>query len=688
MASAYQPASVNVYEADVATGSAAPSPASFAKVGNFALGVIVTVAATASGVAPPSSNTARVTPGGLQPPATPTLERASGSGSFPAGRDVYIIATFTNAAGETLPSLAGIVIDTVLDDAVQVPIPSSLYQITGVNLYEADVATGAAAPATSSYALVGSFQPLTTATITATASGPAPPVVNSSGAAGNIAPDAGTGLRYASIAFTNRNGNLSPTVTAFTSISVDVPGDQLYMANIPIGPSNTINRTIGFTVADGTNVGPFFYIPSAIVSAAIPMTATVIADNTTTTAFFNFTDEFLEGETSTDMTDRLRCVLPPAAVDVYYSPSNDRVVLSGVDGYGSGHYISLAADSESYYGDTSPIQVANGNGQRCICAREFQGTLFSLKERSGFTISPTATDPSTWSVQQRWEGVGPCGPRAVCVTNEFLFFVHRSGAYVYTPSEPEPKLMTKEIPTLWQTINWDYQHLIWCCVDEENKEIRIGIPVGNATVPNQTLTMNYMEGMTGPIHFSQYAGREVAMGAARKWSLDDIAGSVAVRCERQLPTNASPFAALRQSQVLIGSSAPDGTVQMIATGVYNDNGSGIACQYETTSTQDLMAVSMLGGVSINALGQGSMTVSVMVARSFTDSPEPGGNEIKLAPFPLTPENWKGYSGGARGQNERFRMRFTNGTVANAWFALKYCSLFTRPLFSGRTGNGA
>ncbi len=395
------------------------------------------------------------------------------------------------------------------------------------------------------------------------------------------------------------------------------------------------------------------------------------------------------------MTDRLRCVLPPPAVDVYYSPSNDRVVLSGVDGYGSGHYISLAADSESYYGDTSPIQVANGNGQRCICAREFQGTLFSLKERSGFTISPTATDPSTWSVQQRWEGVGPCGPRAVCVTNEFLFFVHRSGAYAYTPSEPQPKLLTKEIPTLWQTINWDYQHLIWCCVDEENKEIRIGIPVGGATAPNQTLTMNYMEGMSGPIHFSQYAGREVAMGAARKWSLDDIAGSMAVRCERQLLENASPFGALRQSQVLIGSSAPDGTVQMIATGIYNDNGDGIACQYETTSTQDMMDISMLGGVSINALGQGSMTVSVMVARSFVDSQQQspassaaGTNEIKLAPFPLTPENSRGYDGGARGQNERFRIRFTNGTVANAWFALKYCSLFTRPIFTGRTGNGA
>ncbi len=78
----------------------------------------------------------------------------------------------------------------------------------------------------------------------------------------------------------------------------------------PLDPSNTLNRTIGFTVADGTNAGPFFYIPTATVSASIPMTATVIGDNTTTTAFFNFTDEFLEAETSTDMTDRLRCILP------------------------------------------------------------------------------------------------------------------------------------------------------------------------------------------------------------------------------------------------------------------------------------------------------------------------------------------------------------------------------------------
>lgn len=700
LGSSYVPESFNVYEANVATGAQAPAMDSYGLVGNYAFGAAVTVANTASGAAPPQSNTARVTPGGLQPPPTPTVQRASGAGSFPAGRDIYIIATATNSQGETLPSLAGMLIDTVLDDAVTVPIPSTQYIITGVNLYEADVPTGSPTPATNAYALVGSFQRNTTTTITVTAGGPPPPIVNTSGLPGSIAPDSASlddtgtqGLRYASIAFTNRNGNLSGTVPAFTSVNVDLPGFELYMANIPIGPENIINRTIGFSIADGTNVGPLFYIPSATVSDGVTMTATVINDNTTTTATFNFTDEFLQAETATDMTDRLRVIQPPAAVDVYYSPSIDRVVLTGVDGYASGHYISLAADSESYYGDTSPIQVANGNGQRCICAREYLGTLYSLKERSGFVISPTATDPSTWSVQQRWEGVGPCGPRAVCVTNDFLLFVHRSGVYAYTASTPQPELLTKEIPKFWSTINWDAEETIWCCADEEHKEIRIGLPVGKATAPNLCLTLNYMEGISGPIHFSEYAGKEMAMGAARKWSVDDIAGYVAVRCERQLAETASPFGSFRQSQILIGSSSPDGTVQAIQPGVYHDNGQGIDCQYETVCDPGNMAISMLGGVSLNALGQGLMNVSVMVARSFVTSAGGGEQgpmatrEIKLPPFRLTPENWKGYSGGARGQNERFRCRFTNGKTPNAWFGLKYVNLFTRPIFSGRTAGG-
>jgi len=195
-----------VYEADVATGTAAPSSASFAQVelfpwrhgdgdehgGRSCASLFKYCAVTRADYSPHR-----------HPPSN-----VLGLGSFPAGRDVYVMATFTNAAGETLPSVAGTLIDTVLDDAVQVPIPSTLYQITGVNLYEADVATER--PPRKQQLRAGGIIPAAYHRHdTATASGPPPPVANSSGRRA-ILPRCQPCLRYASIAFSNRNGNLSP----------------------------------------------------------------------------------------------------------------------------------------------------------------------------------------------------------------------------------------------------------------------------------------------------------------------------------------------------------------------------------------------------------------------------------------------------------------------------------------------
>ena len=79
------------------------------------------------------------------------------------------------------------------------------------------------------------------------------------------------------------------------------------------------------------------------------------------------------------MTDRLRCIQPPPAVDVYYSPSIDRIILSGVDGYGSGHYISLADDSESYYGDTGQSRLQTGTGSFASAQENFRAQCTSLR---------------------------------------------------------------------------------------------------------------------------------------------------------------------------------------------------------------------------------------------------------------------------------------------------------------------
>ena len=66
------------------------------------------------------------------------------------------------------------------------------------------------------------FQVADTVTISSTAEGPPPSSTNTTGPVGNITADTPPGAaRYASIAFTNRNGNLSGTVPAFTSLAVD-----------------------------------------------------------------------------------------------------------------------------------------------------------------------------------------------------------------------------------------------------------------------------------------------------------------------------------------------------------------------------------------------------------------------------------------------------------------------------------
>lgn len=512
-------------------------------------------------------------------------------------------------------------------------------------------------------------------------------------AGGNVDPNPAGTTRYLVISFANETDNFSGiTQGAVLSIQIPAAGNQIRIDNLPIGAANVKARVIGPSIANGTNAGPFFYIEDADVSSGIQMSSTIVPDNVTTTVTLNFTDQYLQSNTATTLTDRFRVEAVPPAVDAYYSPTIDRVILTGVDGLGSGHLISLAADSESFYSDTGALQVGNGDGQRTICAREFQGTIYSLKERSGYVITPQPTDPSTWVVQQRWYGSGPCGPRAVDVCTEFLFYVHRTGMYVLDASGV-PHRVTDEIPIYWGTVNWDAQQTIWVCIDEDQKEIRIGLPVGDSPVPNQTLTMNYREGTASPIRFTAYEGTETAPAPARKWSIDDIAGNLAWRCERQLASEKSPYGSFRQSQILVASASPDGTVQAITPGVYNDNAGGIDFQYETSCPGQLMPVQMLGGAEVNAIGQGLLDVSVMVMRTFKTSaggamegPQQQTNEIKLPSFALTPENYQAYSAGARGQNERFRLRFSNGKRPDHWCDIKSAALYTRPLFSARTGS--
>jgi hypothetical protein len=673
----------------------------------------------------------------LPEPAIPTVNRVPGAGTFAAGRDVYILVTLVNGNGETdgQTALAFKFVNTLLNDRFVVTAPilalwvaalPAPFAATGYNVYEADVATTGAAPALAAYKKVnvGPVALGAPTNVDTTGAGAAPTAVNSATIVplGNIC----AGLRYMVVLFVNRNGYISGmTQPSVVSYNGSTAGFKLYVPYIPIGPENTIARICAFTPAGqlnqlaGTgisNAGPYFYIEPSVqffiqngfdLSAApagvtiadvvngVQMTSTIVNDNVTTSATFNFTDDYLKS-TENDVSDYFRKIQVPASSDIYYSETLRRMFYAS-DNLPSGWYVSLQDDPESVYGDTGLVQVGENNSQNRTAIREYNGTVYPMKEESGYILSPSTDDPNKWVATKQWDGSGPCGPRAADVCTSFLCYVHRSGVYIFTGTQP--RCISKEIPAAtgitWKNINWAYQQLIWVLIDDETKEIRIGVPYGQSTVPNLVLKCNYEESgdFEEPIHFSPYVGREIATGNSRKWSIDDIAANLAIRAKRTLQ-NPPPLLdpATVQSQILYASANPDGAVSAITPGVYNDNGVGINWVYETAAPQNLMKPHRLAGVQANVDGQGQIQVAVLALRA-KDPEEGGPNPAPTGPAAAVAgteivlkkpiQAGVPYACGGRLTNERLRLRFSNNKKVDVWGDLKWACIYATPVASAR-----
>src|SRR5262249_5996945 len=92
--------------------------------------------------------------------AAPPVKAEGGAGAFAARRDVYIAVTLVNGNGETVLSGIFTFVNTSANDRFTVTSPvlplwaqglSGANAVTGYNVYEADVATGNPAPASTSF---------------------------------------------------------------------------------------------------------------------------------------------------------------------------------------------------------------------------------------------------------------------------------------------------------------------------------------------------------------------------------------------------------------------------------------------------------------------------------------------------------------------------------------------------------
>src|SRR6185312_710454 len=111
----------------------------------------------------------------------------------------------------------------------------------------------------------------------------------------------GSGVRQAVTIFVTRNGYQtapSPPVIFETTGSTN----NLQVGGIALGPPNVIARIVAFT---GANGGNFFWIPEPVTvqgsGQPITYSATIINDNVTTSATFQFTDAVLLAATAIDI---------------------------------------------------------------------------------------------------------------------------------------------------------------------------------------------------------------------------------------------------------------------------------------------------------------------------------------------------------------------------------------------------
>lgn len=552
---------------------------------------------------------------GLPDPAAPTVVAtpADGASAIAAGATVYVACTWLNSIGEGINSIVTTqgVVDTTkvlvwknttgapVDLQILTPtVPPYLattgslgatYGAASLNVYvfietSTDSATIAAQSVDPSFYALANPAPLAPGsnfTISAFPSGQQLPQTSTAATTATVG-NVPTGIRYIATFFELATGYQTGfSNSAPVPVNVTQSGWPITALRVPTGPYNCRARVGAPTVAGASAAGPLTYISQADIESPgfnqpdVQITATRIEDNVTTTAQWNFTDTYLPG--ATDVTSYfLREPIPPC-VDVYFSKTLQRVVYTGAVGYQSAHIFSDIAptrDAEAIRIPNSVTQVAPSDGDRCVCFRDVRGLPYSFKENSGHGIETNGGDPNTWGARSKWDGKGPAGPKAIDIggddtNSEFCVFAHRSGLYMFEGNTPI--LISRELKDDWETINWDYGHLIVVKIDHESRLIYIMAPTNGSTTNNARWTLNYFFGTGDPIVFVPRRGILVPNVEGRKWSLDDFSGFTIVDAlyVPQKSKNAVQAIGVDVEKEMIFATS-DGSLKTVTVGQYYD----------------------------------------------------------------------------------------------------------------------
>jgi len=267
-------------------------------------GIGFTASVSSPGVGVPSGTLTFYSDGKLingGPATAPSLSLLAGGGTFPNNQTVYVLLTLTGDFGETTAGAIASVTTTALNNGVTVSLAKSYGPAaTGVKIYEADVASGSAAPST--FHLVGSYGLGTSQVVTASASGATPPASNPSVTpvlpvaggvfSGNMSSDANTlgdgttlgennvlvGPHIITVVYSGDQNYLPSTSVAITATVVDVSSTTpVILPLTPVSPAPYCDANSTITGSRPADPSTF-----SVAASSTALNATAGAPGTTT----------------------------------------------------------------------------------------------------------------------------------------------------------------------------------------------------------------------------------------------------------------------------------------------------------------------------------------------------------------------------------------------------------------------
>lgn len=312
--------------------------------------------------------------------------------------------------------------------------------------------------------------------------------------------------------------------------------------------------------------------------------------------------------------------------------------------------VSNASDPEAFDDVTGRIGLQEAQSEPVICCAVIRERLYIHTDSGWFATQDNGNEPGAengWVVTAISTTVGSasvnsCGAKQGEAGTEWYVCVSPRGLYIFWGDSPEKISQEIEIsngvsPFSWDAVNWTYAHTAWVVVDDTKRRILVGLPLGEATVPNVILFMDYKtlgtaEGIaaTPEVHMSAYSNKQVTLSGSRKycpWSIAAMSGGMIRRSDGT-------------DHLFIGNSAGNGKVYDLTEGQTTDDGTNILAYYLTSyypSDEQKTGLQMLGGIVLLTYVrphiEGSGTLSLTAygpGNIFSQAVPPSGNGPTLS----------------------------------------------------------